>query len=324
MRLPTEFARLPWQFDVDQLRSEVLAFEAAEWMPHVQGFAGNTSIPLISLNGEMNDDFNGPMRTTDKLARCPYIQQVLASFDEVFGRSRLMGLAAGTQVPEHRDVNYHWYKRVRIHIPIITDPSVIFYCGDKHVHMGAGETWIFDSWKKHRVENRWNENRIHLVIDTAGSAKFWDTVGAAEWRCADTCQKPASVKDTFYPYQPDKDATILTEQYNAPLVMHPGEIDALITDIVMDMRGYRENNPAVAHQFERTLQNFRCEWRRLWSLYGQHRAGWPHYEKLIKTVQIPRQPLILASNLGSATHTFGARVLAAALNVSLADQYSLD
>lgn len=322
MRLPTEFVRLPYRFDVDRLRDEVLAFEPSEWMPHVQGFAGNTSIPLVSLNGEMNDDFNGPMKTTAMLERCPYIQQVLASFGEVFGRSRLMGLGPGTEVPPHRDVNYHWYKRVRIHIPIVTDPAVIFYCGDRQVHMGAGETWIFDSWKKHRVQNNWNENRIHLVIDTAGSARFWDIVGASEWRCANTVQKAATAEDQFIPWQPGTKVNILTEQYNAPLVMHPGEIDALITDIVMDMRAHRDNNPAVAHQFERVLQNFRFEWRRLWSLYGQHRDGWPHYEKLIKSVQIPRQPLTLASNLGSATHTFGARVLAAALNTTLADQYS--
>jgi hypothetical protein len=64
MRLPTEFVRLPFKFDVDRLTNEVLAFEQSEWMPHVQGFAGNTSIPLISLNGEMNDAFNGPMKTT--------------------------------------------------------------------------------------------------------------------------------------------------------------------------------------------------------------------------------------------------------------------
>ena len=321
MRLATEFVRLPYKFDVERLTREVLAFDQSEWLPHVQGFAGNSAIPLISLNGEMNDDFNGPMQVTEKLQRSPYIKQVLNSFGEVFGRSRLMGLDGKCAVPEHRDVNYHWFSRVRIHIPVITNPDVLFYCGDTNVHMAAGETWIFDSWKKHRVENASDENRVHLVIDTAGSAKFWQLVGAAEWRCARQCRKPATVKDRFIAYEHGKDATILTEQYNAPLVMHPGEIDALTTDIIYDMRGVRENHGPAMLDFEKTVQNFRCEWRRLWSLYGQSREGWTHYEKLIKNVRLPQVQLRLASNRGSATHTFSARVLAAALNVALADQY---
>ena len=321
MRLASEFVRLPYKFDVERLTSEVQAFDQSEWLPHVQGYAGNSAIPLISLNGEMNDDFNGPMQITEKLKRSAYIKQVLASFDEVFGRSRLMRLDSNCAVPEHRDVNYHWFSRVRIHIPVITDPDVLFHCGNTHVHMAAGETWIFDSWKKHRVENKSKNYRVHLVIDTAGSSKFWRMVGAAEWRGAGQGRKPATVEDRFIPYEQGSNATILTEQYNAPLVMHPGEIDALTTDIIYDMRGVRENHGPAMREFEITVQNFRCEWRRLWLLYGQSREGWTHYEKLIKSVRMPRVHLRLASNEGSATHTFGARVLASALNVALADQY---
>ena len=259
MRLATEFIRLPYLFDVERLSHEVLAFDPSEWLPHVQDYAGNTSIPLISVNGGMNDEFNGPMKPTEMLERSPYIKQVLASFDEVFGRSRLMGLAAHCNVPEHRDVNYHWYNRVRIHIPVITHPSVLFYCGDKQVHMAAGEAWIFDSWKRHHVENNWEQQRVHLVIDTSGSARFWETVDASEWRCAKVCNKPANIKDRYLAYEEGKQVTILTENFNAPLVMHPGEIDALIADIIYDMRAFRGNSgPAVA-DFERTLARFRSE-----------------------------------------------------------------
>lgn len=321
MRLATEFIRLPYKFDVEKLTEEVLAFDSAEWLPHVQEYAGNSSIPLISLNGEMNDDFNGPMKVTEKLRRSPYIKQVLSSFGEVFGRSRLMGLDGKCSVPEHRDVNYHWYNRVRIHIPVITNPEVLFYCSDTHVHMASGETWIFDSWKKHRVENASDQFRVHLVIDTAGSSRFWDVVGASEWRNAAHTLKPASINDQFIPFEKDKDATILTENYNAPLVMHPGEIDALTADIIYDMRAYRGNPGPPVQAFERTMHEFRLEWRRLWSLYGQSEKGWVHYENLIKNVQLPRVRLLLASNEGSAIHTFGARILAAALSVSLASQY---
>ncbi len=324
MRLPTEFVRLPLKFDVERLSQEVLAFEESEWLPHPHGFEGNSSVPLISLNGEMNDNFNGPMKVTERLDRSPYLQQVLASFDEVFGRSRLMGLAAGCAVPEHRDINYHWYNRVRIHVPVITNPDVLFYCGDTHVHMQAGETWIFDSWKPHRVENGSDENRVHLVIDTSGSSNFWKMVGQSEWRCVSQTRRAATAPDRFIPFEEGKSVSILTEQFNAPLVMHPGEIDALVQDIAFDMRAHKANDRQSAIQFEIMLQNFRCEWRRLWSLYGQKSEGWPHYESLINSIRLPSTKLLLSSNNGSAIRTFSARVLNAALNVSLADQYQSD
>jgi hypothetical protein len=321
MRLPTEFVRLPLKFDVQRLSEEVLALDEADWMPHPQGFKGNNSVPLISLNGEMNDSFNGPMQVTNQLQRSPYIQQVLASFGEVFGRSRLMALGGGCSVPEHRDINYHWYTRVRIHIPVITNPKVLFYCGDTHVHMQAGETWIFDSWKPHRVENGSDENRVHLVVDTAGSSKFWKMVGESEWRCAKQTRKPAIADDQFIGYEVGKSAAIMTERYNAPLVMHPGEVDALVQDIIFDMRAHQGNDRQSAMQFEMVLQDFRCEWRRLWSLYGQSSEGWGHYDSLIKTIRLPSSKLRLSSNDGYAIRTFSARVLNAALNVSLAEQY---
>jgi hypothetical protein len=323
MKLDNEFIRLPYRFDVERLSEEVSAFDRSEWLPHVQSFAGNSSIPLISMNGEMNDDFNGPMRVTEKLERSPYIKQVLASFGEVFGRSRLMGLDGRCSVPEHRDVNYHWWSRVRIHIPILTNPDVLFYCGDTHVHMAPGETWIFDSWQKHHVENNSDQFRVHLVVDTAGSPNFWRMVAASEWRCANHRQKPASIADREFPYSANANTLVQTENYNAPLVMGPGEVDAHILDIVADMRAFDGNRPQPTQRLESAMQDFRFEWRRMWSLYGQSPEGWPHYQALIDNVltRLPRLPVQLASNEGSATHTFGQRVLAAALNVPLADQY---
>jgi len=235
MRIATEFVRLPFRFDVERLAREVASFDESEWMPHPSAYEGNSSLPLISLNGQMNDAFNGPMKPTAKLERAPYIKQVLASFGEVFGRSRLMRLGGRCTVPEHFDANYHWYSRVRIHIPVTTNPQVLFYCGDTHVHMEAGETWIFDAWKAHRVENTSDQTRVHLVIDTAGSRQFWDTVAESEWRCAKQCSKPATIEDRFIPFAENADARLLTEQYNAPLVMHPGEIDALILDWILSL-----------------------------------------------------------------------------------------
>ena len=61
--------------------------------------------------------------------------------------------------------------------PIVTQPTVRFECGDAAINMAAGECWIFDTWRQHRVLNDAVESRIHLVVDTVGGAAFWDLVG---------------------------------------------------------------------------------------------------------------------------------------------------
>ena len=52
--------------------------------------------------------------------------------------------------------------------------------------------------------------------------------------------KPATAKDQVVAYEPDNLAQIEIEQFNAPIVMHPGEVDALLIDIAMDLRARAE------------------------------------------------------------------------------------
>ena len=107
MKLAQPFVRLPYQFDILRLQQELSQFVDADWMEHPSKLAGNLAIPLVSLNGQRNNDFAGSMQTTAELHRCDYVQQVMASFDEVLARSRLMRLNAGAEVSEHVDFNYH-------------------------------------------------------------------------------------------------------------------------------------------------------------------------------------------------------------------------
>jgi hypothetical protein len=326
MKLDAEFYRLPFRFDVKQLQAEVQQFKKSEWCPHPAGFKGNSSIPLVSLNGEINDLFNGPMLPTYFIDRCPYIQQVIASFDVVVGRSRLMRLDGHCEVSEHSDVNYHWYKHVRIHIPIITNPGVLFHSGSKSTRMGEGETWLLDTWNLHHVDNNSDETRIHLVIDTYGSAAFWDIVKLSERPC-DTDSTPCPA-EKHIPYIPGASVEIKTEKYNAPLVMYPEEVDALTIDVITDTVACTLNNKIKLARFVSILESFRHDWRALWCQYGQSEAGWPVYAGFIEsTVQEVRKlntgedHLTLNSNRGHAVKTFLARVIYPALNTDLATDY---
>ena len=174
MRLGFPFIQLPLRFDAAALAGELAAIDESEWRPHPQGFPGNSALPLVAVNGDPdNDGLVGPMRPTAYLDRLPYLADVLRSLGAVLGRTRLMRLSGQAEVNPHIDQAYYWAERMRIHVPIVTQPRVMFYCGDASIHMGAGECWIFDTWRLHRVHNDGDNMRIHLVADTVGGEGFW-------------------------------------------------------------------------------------------------------------------------------------------------------
>lgn len=278
MKLAKEFYKLPLTFDVERLKNEVLQFSEQDWAAHHESFKGNSAVPLVSVNGELNNYFKGQMLPTPALEQCSYMQQVIASFGEVIGRSRLMRLAPGAEVPLHSDINYHWYKRVRIHIPIVTEPSVLFHCADKTVHMAAGECWIFDSWKYHRVANNSECDRVHLVIDIAGSSRFWNMVNHESAHIGHNYVMPRPAR--HLQYSADNAVTFRTEKVNFPVIMPPAEIELLSNDLMQAIEDYDGNNSEDVVKFKQFIVDFYFDWRELWSQYECDKQGWPLYHQL--------------------------------------------
>ena len=313
MRLSQPFVRLPFRFDADQLAREVRQFPARTWMEHPSGLPGNSAIALISSGGGDNDSFEGEKKPTPHLGRCEYLRQVMASFDEVLSRSRLMKLDAGAEVSLHVDFNYHWFSRVRIHIPVITNPAVIFHCGSEQLHMRAGECWIFDSWRRHRVVNPSSEDRVHLVIDTCGSSRFWNLVGrVAGHDPADTASGARLV-----PFEAGKHVELRTEQFASLPVMAPGECAALIEDLIADFTANPANDPHLVESYAHLMRDFANDWRATWLLHGHRSEGFAAYRRLIddtrKRLHPNRRALTVSSNRIGVNAIFAQRVLNAAL-----------
>ncbi|NNC99677.1 MAG: aspartyl/asparaginyl beta-hydroxylase domain-containing protein [Gammaproteobacteria bacterium] len=325
MELAQPFVRLPFQFDAAQLQRELAQFEQTDWMEHPSKLDGNLAIPLISLHGTENNEFAGSMAVTAHLQRCEYMQQVMASFGEVLARSRLMRLNAGAEVSAHVDFNYHWYSRVRIHIPIVTNPDVTFYCGDQSIHMRAGECWIFDSWRRHNVVNAGADDRVHLVIDTAGSARFWNMVREMEVYDNHPDQPELLAKIIERPFVPGSEVTIRTERYNVAPVMAPGELEALARELIADFSAHPANNPAIVAEYTRLLQNLGKDWREIWHLYGYTRKGWGHYRNLLDNTMRQLRPdpraLVTASNQVGVNPIIVQRILRAALHTEQIENF---
>ncbi len=313
MRLSKPFIKLPFRFDAKRLTEEASQFSNHEWMPHPNKLKGNSAIALVSKDGGDNNDFDGEKKVTPHLKRCAYLQQVMASFNEVLARSRLMKLDAHSEVSLHVDFNYHWFNRTRIHIPITTHPDVMFYCGQEAVHMQAGECWIFDHWRRHRVVNQSSQERIHLVIDTAGSSRFWQLVDSVKHLSMATLD----AQSTSLEYQPGKDVEIRTERYSALPIMTPGECDALIADLIADFSQNSNNPTELTAKYRALLRGFAQDWREAWSLHGHSSTGPAAYRQLIATTRNKLHPdmraLTTASNDISVNAIFVQRVLNAAL-----------
>ena len=270
MRLSKPLLQLPIRFDADRLAAEVNALPQAAWLPHPTGYVGNEAVPLVSPGGSPNDGFDGPMAPTEHLGSCPYIMDLMAELGCVWGRSRLMGLAAGADVPIHIDVHYHWRTHRRLHIPVITNPGVLFTCNDETVHMAAGDCWLFDSFSLHKVQNKGAERRVHLVLDTVGGGKLWDLVEEAE-------AQPSVEAKYWAGRDPGQSRPPLAyEKINRPKVMSPWEMRQHV-DYVLD-----HAPPEVrAGTLAKRLDRFITSWHAAWAQFGTADEGLPTYQALV-------------------------------------------
>lgn len=274
MKLQVPFIQLPLLYDAGALAAEVAALGESVWRPHPQGFAGNSMLPLLATEGDpANESFAGRMLPTPELKRCPYLMQTLASFGAILGRTRLMRLAGQAEVTQHTDQGYYWAERVRVHVPIVTQPTVRFECGGAAINMAAGECWIFDTWRLHRVLNDAAQSRIHLVADTVGGGEFWELV--ARGRPHDGPGRGTWAPRTILPGETSGE--LACETANVPVVMTPWEIEHHLRILFADL----VPNPH-AQNAQHAATRFLQRWRGLWARYGDSGAGKPEYRAALQ------------------------------------------
>ena len=271
MRLKQPFLKLPIRFDADVLAAEVRGLPPSAWTPHPTGFVGNEAVRLVTPAGEDSDEIEGPMAATDSLDRCNYVRQIMEEIGGVWGRSRFMGLAPGREVPSHIDIHYYWRTHLRIHIPVITNPGVLFTCGGETVHMAAGECWVFDSFLRHDVQNKGDAQRIHLVLDTVGGGLLPELMKAAEDGATNT--------RLFVPGTRDG-RDLVFERVNSPKVMSPWEMRCHLA-FTREKAG---SEPQVIAILDR-VEMFIDAWAANWARFGTEDAGRPIYQGLLRDIR---------------------------------------
>ncbi|MCC6477761.1 MAG: aspartyl/asparaginyl beta-hydroxylase domain-containing protein [Sphingomonadaceae bacterium] len=274
MKIDRPLLKLPRQYCARTLAAEVAALPPSAWLAHPGRIMGNDAVPLITPDGTITNAFAGPMAPTDHLRACPYILEIMADLEAVWGRSRLMGLAPGAIVPEHVDVGHYWRTHLRIHIPVVTNPGVAFTCEGETVNMAAGECWIFDSFRIHDVRNSGTEKRIHLVLDTVGGEKLWDLMREGERAGRD----PAAAK--FIAPGSVATGNLRYEQINTPDIMSVWEVRCHV-DFLLEQAEPGDLLDITRQQLERFLH----EWGALWAQFGADSVAQPSYQALIEQIR---------------------------------------
>lgn len=166
--------RLSVRFDAARLQADLDKIIGSDYVPHfnTRTYEGDWSaVPLRSIGGRADHIYPDPtakqaFAATPLLERCPYVREVLAYFTCPQQAVRFLRLNAGSIIKPHRDHELGFEDgEVRFHIPVRTNPDVVFILDGKRVVMSEGECWYNDFNQVHSVENRGTSDRVHLVID---------------------------------------------------------------------------------------------------------------------------------------------------------------
>ncbi|HAP76806.1 MAG TPA: TIGR03032 family protein [Acidimicrobiaceae bacterium] len=267
MRLERTFIRVGLRVDAERLAAEVHALPDDAWIPHPEGAPGNTCVALVAAGGDHLDHATtGAMAPTTWLQQMPYHRAVLAALGAPIGRSRLMRIEPEGHLGTHVDTNRYWQEHLRVHAPIITTPEVRFTCDEETVHMAAGEVWVFDTWRRHGVDNPSTTARVHLVVDTVGSSRLWHRIDAGA--------RHGHSGDAVGPMVDDNGDEPIYEAA-APLEVSPPWQQRVMADgIISDL-------PADTPSAVRTaVRDFVADWHALWVAHRDDRAARPLYDAL--------------------------------------------
>ena len=170
-----------FKFDINKLQSNLQ--DAENQHPFLDKMKKTwKSIPLRSVDGlegkrgnEGGNLNNSPdpekYKYTNVIESCPYIKEILDNLNVPLLKVRLMSLEPNRLLPEHTD-DFNDDRILRIHIPIVTHPDVLFYVDGKSKNLKEGVMCYANVRKMHKVHNKSNITRVHLVFDVWFTDEF--------------------------------------------------------------------------------------------------------------------------------------------------------
>ncbi len=172
--LKRKVVQLPLRFDAAGMRRDLATLPEEAWQPHFNKgcYEGDWSgIALRAAHEGPRALYPDPAADalyadTPVMARCERIRAVVAAFQCDLLSVRLLRLASGSIIREHRDYRLSASDgEVRLHVPVVTTPEVEFTIEGQRLFMPEGSCWYCDFSLPHSITNRSPIDRIHLVLD---------------------------------------------------------------------------------------------------------------------------------------------------------------
>ena len=182
MKLPVMCKVLKEDLDIQALRQAVLDVTEDVWFSDsfrkkVSNTANDTETIILKMNGTGTWCDNDP--TVTKIWEdnwrewgpliTPVIDQVLPVYDgheDAFVNKCLMPrLRTGMGIPPHIDILSSFDVSHRVHIPLITNPDVMFIIGGERHIMEEGKAYEINNKVMHTVINNGPAARTHLMFD---------------------------------------------------------------------------------------------------------------------------------------------------------------
>lgn len=159
------------QFDPVEVERELSKVVAYPWTEHPgQRYHDHAwfCMCLYSAGGESDGvltkdgSFDATVIFQETEAFSPFIDAIACTKKRI----RIMKLLAHSRIGIHTDDDPEYYKdTVKIHVPVRTNPRVVFTVGDAVFHMAPGECWYINTDMPHGVVNEGDTDRVHLIMD---------------------------------------------------------------------------------------------------------------------------------------------------------------
>jgi hypothetical protein len=164
--------RLPRNYDVELLQRDLRTLQEVQRAPQPGPYHKGewTGIALYSMGGKQST-FPSAAGTdhyqeTEELQRAPYFKQVLDDLKCPKEVVRILFLPPEGHIKDHFDFHTSFqFGLLRLHIPVVTHPDVVFFIDGQRMTWKPGELWYGDFSKVHSIKNNSSIVRVHMVID---------------------------------------------------------------------------------------------------------------------------------------------------------------
>jgi len=164
--------RLPRIYDVELLQRDLRTLQEVRRAPQPGPYHKGewTGIALYSMGGKQST-FPSAAGTdhyqeTEELLRAPYFRQILQELECPKEVVRILFLPPEGHIKDHFDFHTSFqFGLLRLHLPIVTHPDVVFFIDGQRMNWQPGELWYGDFSKVHSVKNDSQIVRVHMVID---------------------------------------------------------------------------------------------------------------------------------------------------------------